>query len=107
MDNRYGSGATGVIVMSEWMLNQTIKNYQNERLRAAEHDHLVEKTLRMREHGAPIYAVTLARIGGWLVASGSYLQAHYGNIKESISQELACDIPEDFSGEPFVTAHSQ
>ncbi len=93
--------------MSEWMLNQTIKNYQNERLRAAEHDHLVQKALRMREYHDPIYALTLARIGGWLIASGSFLQSHYGNIKESISQELACDTLEDFSGEPFVTAHSR
>jgi hypothetical protein len=95
--------------MSDWYYSKTAKYAQSERLREAQHQRLVDQVMRAQQTKRdPLYAVTLAKIGGWLIASGSYLQANFGNFtdnfKDSISQELCAPCPDDFVGDSYVQA---
>ena len=72
--------------MSIWLHQQSVKAYQSEKMREAAHQALIRQALaaRLDEQAAgereSLYAPTLARIGGWMILVGCYLQTHYGNI---------------------------
>jgi hypothetical protein len=76
--------------MSDWINMKLVRQYQNERLKEVAHYQLVQEA-KAANQSKPIYAPTLAMVGGWLVAWGSQLQAHYGNIADNINSSVSSD----------------
>lgn len=76
--------------MSDWMDMKLVRQYQSERLREAAHYQLVEE-VKIINQSKPIYAPTLAMIGGWLVTWGSQLQSHYGSIADNLNSAVCND----------------
>jgi hypothetical protein len=72
--------------MSIWLHQLSVKAHQSEMLREAAHRALIRQALAASTHEQEageqetFYAPTLARIGGWMILVGCYLQTHYGNI---------------------------
>jgi len=65
----------------DWMRWQLAKDHQSEMLRDAARDRLIRIVVEAHIHGQSrreFYGPALARLGGWLVAWGASLQAHYG-----------------------------
>ncbi len=80
--------------MSIWLHQQSVKAYQSELMREAAHEALIRQALAAHlakqeaekhtqeraEDRETLYAPALARIGGWMILAGCYLQTHYGDI---------------------------
>jgi hypothetical protein len=83
-----------IVIMQDWTLLKQAQIAQDERLRQANHDHLIVQAmqnLNCATPNRPIYAPALAQIGGWLVAWGSRLQTEYGNIAAKLDESQTSD----------------